>query len=70
MGIVFLLSPRFVLPRFFGSVFQTIWFRRNIDSHEKFMIIAASGLVLGEGIMSIVTALLILCGMPVISVDY
>ena len=69
IGIGFYLSPRFIIPRLLGALIQRHWLRSNPSSERRYMILTASGLVLGEGIMSIFTALLISCGIPVLSLS-
>eukprot|EP00054_Salpingoeca_dolichothecata_P026758 m.192978 g.192978 ORF g.192978 m.192978 type:complete len:712 (+) comp25759_c0_seq4:54-2189(+) len=57
-GIGMYLSPYWTIPRFLGSAAQIIWRRLYKKSHDKYMIVVASGLVLGEGIMAILVAVL------------
>ena len=59
------LTPSWTIPRFIGSVVQTTWLKLWPRSHNRSMIIVASGLVLGEGILSIVTAGLTSAHVPV-----
>lgn len=52
------VAPRWTLPRVIGSVAEVLWARRSPDTHRQLMLVVASGLVLGEGTASIVTAVL------------
>jgi OPT family oligopeptide transporter len=56
-GIGLYLVPYWTIPRFLGSLAQFFWQRYYPASHDRNMLVVASGLVLGEGIMSIITAL-------------
>lgn len=51
------LTPNWTLPRLIGSVEQ-IWLLLSPGSHAAFMMVTASGLVLGEGCASVITAVL------------
>lgn len=57
-GIAFYVTPNWTLPRVFGSLLEYLWRRKYPASHSKYMFIVASGFVLGEGVLSIFTALL------------
>jgi hypothetical protein len=50
------LTPNWTLPRLVGSVLEQTWLLLSPGTHAAFMIVAASGLVLGEGCASIVSA--------------
>lgn len=50
------LTPNWTVPRLLGSVFEQAWLLLSPDSHAAFMMVTASGLVLGEGCASVVTA--------------
>ena len=50
------VSPKWTIPRVIGSVGEQLWLRVSPVSHERLMVVLASGLVLGEGTASIVTA--------------
>ena len=54
-GIGMYVKPDWTLPRVAGSVLEWAWRRRSPRSHERHMLMAASGFVLGEGIASMVT---------------
>jgi uncharacterized oligopeptide transporter (OPT) family protein len=58
MAIGMYVTPNFTLPRVVGALISLGWRRYRAESLDKYMIVAASGLVLGEGIMSILTAVL------------
>lgn len=50
------LSPRFSMPRVFGAVAADLWRRWHPASHSRFMVVVASGFVLGEGVFSVLAA--------------
>ena len=50
------VSPKFTLPRVIGTLVSEVWLRIDPAGHENFMIVAASGLVLGEGTSSLILA--------------
>lgn len=50
------LTPNWTVPRVVGSIVDQVWLVLNPGSHAAFMMVTASGLVLGEGCASIVTA--------------
>ena len=52
------VSPKWTVPRVIGSMVEQTWLRASPESHERLMVVLASGLVLGEGTASIVTAVL------------
>jgi hypothetical protein len=52
------LSPRWTLPRVLGSMAEQAWLLVSPGTHTAFMVMAASGLVLGEGCASVVTAVI------------
>eukprot|EP00475_Leptophrys_vorax_P008841 TRINITY_DN15771_c0_g1_i1.p1 TRINITY_DN15771_c0_g1~~TRINITY_DN15771_c0_g1_i1.p1 ORF type:complete len:795 (+),score=202.69 TRINITY_DN15771_c0_g1_i1:185-2569(+) len=64
MAIGMYIAPNFTLPRVVGATIFMLWNKYHKDSLEKYMIVAASGLVLGEGVMSIFTALLKTMNVP------
>jgi uncharacterized oligopeptide transporter (OPT) family protein len=45
--------PVYVLPRVAGSCAQQLWWRVGPQSHREAMLVVASGLVLGEGIATL-----------------
>lgn len=51
------VSPKWTIPRVLGSVAEQLWFRLRPGSHASLMVVCASGLVLGEGTASIVSAI-------------
>ena len=51
------VSPKWTIPRVVGSVAEQLWLLCDRNSHKRLMVIVASGLVLGEGTASIVSAL-------------
>ncbi|OLL24058.1 putative oligopeptide transporter [Neolecta irregularis DAH-3] len=60
--------PSFTFARLIGGMLSWYWLRRcrkrNKDADEILMIIVASGLVLGEGVFSIINLLLAAFGVP------
>lgn len=51
------LTPNWTLPRLLGSIVESSWAVLSPGSHAAYMVVVASGLVLGEGCASILTAL-------------
>ncbi|KAF8059133.1 oligopeptide transporter [Scenedesmus sp. PABB004] len=51
------LEARWTVPRLIGSVVDQAWLALSPESHAALMMVTASGLVLGEGCASVVTAL-------------
>jgi hypothetical protein len=52
------LTANWTLPRVIGSIADQLWLLLSPGSHAAFMMVTASGLVLGEGCASVVTAVL------------
>jgi hypothetical protein len=52
------LTANWTLPRVIGSIADQLWLLISPGSHAAFMMVTASGLVLGEGCASVVTAVL------------
>lgn len=50
------VAPKWTLPRIIGSLIEQGWLVWKPKSHASLMVVVASGLVLGEGTASIVTA--------------
>lgn len=50
------VAPKWTIPRVIGSVVEQGWLWWRPGSHASLMVVVASGLVLGEGTTSIVTA--------------
>eukprot|EP00879_Flechtneria_rotunda_P016698 GHRR01017474.1.p3 GENE.GHRR01017474.1~~GHRR01017474.1.p3 ORF type:complete len:261 (+),score=98.10 GHRR01017474.1:3219-4001(+) len=50
------LTPNWTVPRLIGSIAEQLWLLLNPASHAAYMMVTASGLVLGEGCASVVTA--------------
>ena len=50
------VAPRWTIPRVIGSLVEQGWLSWRPGSHASLMVVVASGLVLGEGTTSIVTA--------------
>jgi len=57
-GISMYVTPNWTIPRFAGALLQWLWKSKWPESHDKYMLVLASGFVLGEGVCSIITALL------------
>ncbi|PRP87181.1 hypothetical protein PROFUN_01443 [Planoprotostelium fungivorum] len=49
------IQPNVTIPRWIGSIIQVIWMKWKPTSHTNYMIVVASGFVLGEGLFSILT---------------
>lgn len=66
VGIGIYNTPSFTIARFVGGVIAYIWLKRCKHSHEgkTAMIVFSSGLVLGEGMFSIVNMTLTSLGVP------
>ncbi|RYG45577.1 hypothetical protein EON67_10445, partial [archaeon] len=56
------VTPNWTLTRVLGAGVATVWRMRRPTSYKEYMIMMATGLVLGDGIMSIFTALLVAAG--------
>lgn len=67
LAIAFYITPNWSIPRIVGSIVQLIWQKRGPASFTKYSLIVASGFVLGEGITSILTAILKSAGVPTYS---
>jgi hypothetical protein len=52
------LTANWTLPRVIGSIADQLWLLLSPGSHAAFMMVTASGLVLGEGCASVVTAVM------------
>ncbi len=50
------VAPKWTIPRVIGSLVEQSWLTWKPQSHASLMVVVASGLVLGEGTASIVTA--------------
>ena len=50
------VAPKWTIPRVIGSLIEQGWLWWRPGSHASLMVVVASGLVLGEGTASIVTA--------------
>lgn len=50
------VTPNWTLPRVAGGLANYAWNKWNPDGAKQYMIVVASGFVLGEGLMSIVNA--------------
>ena len=52
------IKPNKILPRSCGSIAHWIWRRKNRRTNNKYMIVVASGFMLGEGMFAILNAVL------------
>ena len=64
VGVGMYVTADWTLPRVAGALLERAWRRRSPRSHQKQMLMVASGLVLGEGVMSIVALALTAMGVP------
>eukprot|EP00633_Aureoumbra_lagunensis_P000572 CAMPEP_0197295470 /NCGR_PEP_ID=MMETSP0890-20130614/35615_1 /TAXON_ID=44058 ORGANISM="Aureoumbra lagunensis, Strain CCMP1510" /NCGR_SAMPLE_ID=MMETSP0890 /ASSEMBLY_ACC=CAM_ASM_000533 /LENGTH=550 /DNA_ID=CAMNT_0042771481 /DNA_START=159 /DNA_END=1811 /DNA_ORIENTATION=+ len=56
LAIGLYLPPRFSLPRIIAALAAHAWSKLAPESHAAYMVVLASGLVLGEGLASVCTA--------------
>lgn len=63
-GIAFIVPAFYSLSMFLGALVFLIWKKRHPEKAERLGFAIASGLIAGEGLMGIVTALLQLFGVP------
>jgi len=67
-AIGFLNTPSFSIARFIGGLIEYLYYRkRGREDGDIKLIIIASGFVLGEGVISVVTLVLRTCGVGVLS---
>lgn len=52
------VTPNWTIPRVIGGFANYLWRRLAPEHARRYMIVLASGFVLGEGVISIVTAVL------------
>ena len=64
VGAGMYLTPDWTLPRAVGAAIELVWRRRRPQSHERLMLMVASGFVLGEGVWSICGLALKAVGAP------
>lgn len=50
------ISPKFTLPRVLGTLIEQIWLASCPHNYQSFMVVTASGLVLGEGTAALLLA--------------
>jgi len=65
-AVAMYVTPNWTIARVIGTVTEYLWRKYWPSSHEKYMIIVASGFVLGEGVTSIFTAILKTCNVPTV----
>jgi len=58
------VTPNWTLPRVAGALASAAWARASPRTHRHHMIMVATGLVLGEGLLSLLTAGLAAGGVP------
>lgn len=63
-GIAFIVPAFYSISMFIGALAYLFWSRKHPDKAERLGFAIASGLIAGEGLMGIVTALLQLFGVP------
>lgn len=66
-GVAFIVPAYYSIAMGAGSLVPAIWRRRAPAHAERFLFPVASGLIVGEGLMGIVTALLTLLGIRAIT---
>jgi OPT family oligopeptide transporter len=66
-AVAMYVTPNWTIARVIGSAVDFAWKKYSPQSHEKYMIIVASGFVLGEGITSILTAIMKTLNVPTVS---
>eukprot|EP01084_Bolivina_argentea_P182766 315469_1 len=64
LAIGFYITPNYVIPRVIGSILQYIWYRRNKSTYDAYMVVVASGFVLGEGVFAIISAIMTALHVP------
>ena len=67
MGIAFIVPAYYSVAMCVGSLFLVYWLKKNRSQCEALAIAVASGLVAGEGLMGVVTAVLTILGVPTLS---
>jgi len=63
------IDPNITVMRFIGSIIQVLWQKYRPTSHTNYMIVVASGFVLGEGIFSLINMIYKATGVPTITQD-
>ena len=58
LGIGMFITPNYVFPNIIGGITQFVWNKYDKRSYDQYMVVVASGFVLGQGITAIVTALM------------
>lgn len=64
IGIAFIVHAYYSICMFLGAMALVLWRRKNAGSAERFAFAVACGLIAGEGLMGVVTAILTLLGVP------
>ena len=57
MAVGMYVAPNWTMSRVFGTLISLMWVKMNPKSHQSYAIVTASGLVLGEGVFAIITAI-------------
>ncbi len=63
VGIGMLVPFAVIIVMFLGGIVDRIWERRNRDTHERYSIPLASGLIAGEAIIAVIIPLLVAIGL-------
>ncbi|KAL6929747.1 hypothetical protein ACO0SA_001151 [Hanseniaspora valbyensis] len=63
VGIAMIILPAFTIQRFIGGMFA-FWYYKKEGSSRTRLIIVSSGLILGEGVCSVVNMILSSCNAP------
>jgi len=66
-AIAIYVTPNWTIPRVVGALVHFVWKTYWPKSHDEYMIIVASGFVLGEGVLSIITAIFKTTGVPMLT---
>ena len=64
IGIAFIVHAFYAICMFAGAMALVLWRRKNAGSAERFAFAVACGLIAGEGLMGVVTAIMTLLGVP------
>ncbi len=62
-GIAMIVPPYYSIAMFIGSMILIVWKKSRPDSAKIFAIAVASGLIAGEGLMGVMTAIMTLLGL-------
>lgn len=62
-GLAFIVPAYYSIAMFLGAMLLVIWRKNRPDTAKVFAIAVASGLIAGEGLMGVITAVLTLIGL-------